>query len=250
MQFNDLATQQQRIAPLIEKNIRNILEHGKYIIGPDVQELEEKLGAYVGVKHAIGCSSGTDALLLALMAYGIGPGDAILATPFTFIATAEAISLLGATPVFVDIDQKTFNIDPEKLRQTITTLKNGDPARHPLPVNHGSGSLTLKGIIAVDLYGLPTDYGQINKVAREHGLVVIEYGAQSFGGGFQNNQACSMGDIACTSFFPAKPLACYGDGGMCFTNDDDLAEAIRSLCVYGKGQHYYDNVRIWYERSP
>jgi UDP-2-acetamido-2-deoxy-ribo-hexuluronate aminotransferase len=234
MEFIDLACQQQRIREILEKNIQAVLNHGKYILGPEVKVLEEKLAGYVGAKHAIACASGTDALLMALMAYNIGPGDAIFTTPFTFIATAEVISLLGATPVFVDIDPETFNIDPVKLEEAIDGI--------------GSSSkifpLTARGILPVDLFGLPADYDRINAIAKRYGLFVIEDAAQSFGAEYKCKKACTLGDIACTSFFPAKPLGCYGDGGMCFSDDDNLAEVMRSIRVHGKGGHKYDNIRI------
>lgn len=246
MQFIDLAAQQQRIRDKIESNIQTVLDHGKYIMGPEIGQLEEKLADYVGAKYAIACASGTDALLLALMAYKVGPGDAIFTTPFTFIATAEVISLLGATPIFVDIDPKTFNIDPEKLNQAITALKTNDPSLYALPsvLSPQSSGLSPKGIIPVDLFGLPADYDRINDIAKEHSLFVIEDAAQSFGAEYKGRKACSLADIACASFFPAKPLGCYGDGGMCFSDDDSLAEIMKSLRVHGKGHHKYDNVRI------
>ncbi|MBW2100853.1 MAG: DegT/DnrJ/EryC1/StrS family aminotransferase, partial [Deltaproteobacteria bacterium] len=180
----------------------------------------------------------------ALQSYGIGPGDAVLTTPFTFISTAEVISLVGATPVFVDIDPKTFNIDSDKLEQAIRAFKEGNPEFYPLPNISNLSQLNLKAIIPVDLFGLPADYDRINEIARKHGLFVIEDGAQSFGAEYKGKKACSVADIACTSFFPAKPLGCYGDGGMCFTDDDHLAELMRSFRVHGKGSHKYDNVRI------
>jgi dTDP-4-amino-4,6-dideoxygalactose transaminase len=212
-------------------------------MGPEVKQLEAKLAAYTGAKHAISCASGTDALLMALMAYGVKPGDAIFTTPFTFIATAEVISLLGATPVFVDIDPQTFNIDPAKLALAIKALKASDSSIYPLPktLNH---QLHPKGIIPVDLFGLSADYDAINAIAGQNGLFVIEDAAQSFGATYKGKRACSLGDIGCTSFFPAKPLGCYGDGGMCFTDDDKLAEIMESIRVHGKGGHKYDNVRI------
>jgi dTDP-4-amino-4,6-dideoxygalactose transaminase len=176
------------------------------------------------------------------MAYDVGPGDAIFTSPFTFIATAEVISLLGATPVFVDIDPKTYNIDPKHLERAIAALQKG-ASDYPLPRNSGS-SVKPKGIIAVDLFGLPADYDAINVIAKKQGLFVIEDAAQSFGAGYKGKRACSLADIACTSFFPAKPLGCYGDGGMCFTEDEKLAQTIRSLCVHGQGNHKYENVRI------
>ncbi len=249
MDFIDLKTQQNRIKEDLNKNIQKVLSHGQYIMGPEVKELETKLASYVGVKHAIGCASGTDAILMALMALNIGSGDAIFTTPFTFIATAEVISLLGATPVFVDIDPKTFNIDPSKLEHAILALKANDPSLHPLPrinVEHRTSNieLTPRGVIPVDLFGLPADYDAIIAIASKHDLFVIEDAAQSFGAEYKGKKTCSFGDIACTSFFPAKPLGCYGDGGMCFTNDDALAAALDSIRLHGKGSHKYDNPRI------
>jgi len=230
MQFIDLSAQQQRIFHTIQANIQKVLQHGKYIMGPEVQELEIRLAEYLEIKHAVACASGTDALLLSLMAYNTGHGDGILTTPFTFIASAEVISLLGATPIFVDIDPVTFNIDPQKIEQTIQSNK--------------SSNLKLKGIIPVDIFGLTADYDAINTIAQKHGLFVIEDAAQSFGAEYKGKKSCTLADIACTSFFPAKPLGCYGDGGMCFTDDDNLAEIMRSLRIHGKGSHKYDNVRI------
>jgi len=241
MQFIDLAAQQKRIRDKIDANISTVLEHGRYIMGPEVGELEKALGNFCGVKHAVSCASGTDALLLALMAHNVGPGDAILTSPFTFIATAEVISLIGATPVFVDIDPSTFNIDPQKIEPALSALKAGDGSSYPLPNVSG---LKAKGIIAVDLFGLPADYEKINAVAKEHDLFVIEDAAQSFGAEYYGKRAGRLADVACTSFFPAKPLGGYGDGGMCFTDDDNLADVMRSLRIHGKGGHKYDNVRI------
>jgi len=250
MDFIDLKTQQQRIKLQLDANIQNVLAHGGYIMGPEIKQLETKLADYTGTKHAISCASGTDALLMALMAYGVKPGDAIFTTPFTFIATAEVISLLGATPFFVDIDPKTFNIDPDKLALAIKAVQKNDSSIYPLPsfsdhspstINH---QLRPKGVIPVDLFGLTADYDAINAIAGQHGLFVIEDAAQSFGAQYMKKMSCSLADIACTSFFPAKPLGCYGDGGMCFTNDDKLAEIMESIRVHGKGNHKYDNVRI------
>ncbi|MHB8829083.1 MAG: DegT/DnrJ/EryC1/StrS family aminotransferase [Syntrophales bacterium] len=269
MDFIDLKAQQKRIKGQLDANIQKVLAHGSYIMGPEVGELETRLAAYVGVKHAISCASGTDALLMALMACGVGPGDAIFTTPFTFVATAEVISLLGATPVFVDIDPLTWNIDPARLEQAIRALNANDPSLHPLPATGGnipafaaatfaeasplaaaspraggSGALRPRGVIPVDLFGLPADYDAIERIARAHGLFVIEDAAQSFGGAYKGKKACSFGDIACTSFFPAKPLGCYGDGGMCFTNDDALAAILDSIRIHGQGANKYENVRI------
>jgi UDP-2-acetamido-2-deoxy-ribo-hexuluronate aminotransferase len=263
VEFIDLHAQQNRIRETIEARIRTVLDHGQYIMGPEIKELESKLTAYVGVKHALGCASGTDALLMALMALGTGPGDAIFTSPFTFIATAEVICLLGATPIFVDIDPKTFNIDPENLEKAIIALKNNDKSLYPLPLTppvvgsyrHSShltsrpltpppSHLTPKAIIPVDLFGLTADYDAIQAVTDKYDLAVIEDAAQSFGAEFKGKRACSFGNIACTSFFPAKPLGCYGDGGMCFTNNDGFADVMDSIRVHGKGNHKYDNVRV------
>jgi dTDP-4-amino-4,6-dideoxygalactose transaminase len=244
MDFIDLAAQQRRIKEKIDANIQKVLKHGSYIMGPEIQDLEGKLAAYAGVKHAISCASGTDALLMALMAYRIGPGDAVLTTPFTFIATAEVISLLGAVPVFVDIDPDTFNISPERMADALAALDVGGTTRYPMPKTGGSSKLTPRGIIAVDLFGLAADYDRINALARQHQLFVIEDAAQSFGAEYYGRKACSLADVACTSFFPAKPLGCYGDGGMCFTDDDDLANAMRSIRIHGQGGHKYENARI------
>ncbi|MBU2235300.1 MAG: DegT/DnrJ/EryC1/StrS family aminotransferase, partial [Proteobacteria bacterium] len=244
MNFIDLAAQQRLIAEKLNANIAKVLAHGQYINGPEVRELENALAVYVGVRHAVGCASGTDALLMALMALDIGPGDAVFTTPFTFIATAEVISLLGAMPVFVDIDPVTFNIDPAKLALAIQAVKSNDPTLHPIPLTPHSSPLTPRCVIPVDLFGLPADYDEICAVAARHDLLVIEDAAQSFGGEYKGKKACAFGKIACTSFFPAKPLGCYGDGGMCFTDDDRLNEVLRSLRVHGQGSDKYENVRI------
>lgn len=230
--FVDLKAQQNLVRNKIETRINTVLDHGKYIMGPEVKELEEKLSEYVGSKYCVSCASGTDALLMALMAYNVGPGDVIFTTPFTFIATAEVISLLGATPVFVDIDQETFNIDPAKLRETIFNKINNNGHTKP------------RGIVAVDLFGQPADYNEINKIAAEFDLFVIEDGAQSFGSEYQGKTACGLADIGTTSFFPAKPLGCYGDGGAVFTNNEETAKLLTSIRVHGKGSHKYDNARI------
>ena len=235
MEFIDLAAQQKRISEKIETNFKKVLRHGKYIMGPEIKQIEEALSHYVGVKHAISCASGTDALLMALMAYDIGPGDAVFTTPFTFIATAEVISLLGATPVFADIDSGTFNIDPQKLEEAVHTLKKR---------SNGGTALRPKAVITVDLFGLTADYDVISSIVKKHNLLLIEDAAQSFGAEYKGKKSCCFGNVACTSFFPAKPLGCYGDGGMCFTDDDHTAEVLRSIRVHGQGGHKYDNVRI------
>jgi len=244
MEFIDLQSQQQRIREKIEANINAVLKHGQYIMGPEIRDLESKLAAYVGAKYAIGCASGTDALLMALMAYNVGPGAAIFTSPFTFIATAEVICLLGATPIFVDIDSKTFNIDPLQLDQAIQAVLKNDNRLYPLPQGLNVSSLRPKGVIPVDLFGLPADYDSIQAVTRKFGLWIVEDAAQSFGAEYHRRRACSFGNIACTSFFPAKPLGCYGDGGMCFTSEDAAAERMDSIRVHGKGKDKYDNVRI------
>ena len=245
--FIDLAAQQEIIRSRIEAGITGVLDHGRYILGPEVAELEGKLADFVGVKHCIGVANGTDALLMALMAKGIGPGDAVFTTPFTFIATAEVISLLGATPVFVDIDPATYNIDPEKLELAIRAVKENDSSIYPLP--HFSprtpgSSLSPKAIIPVDLFGLPADYDPIMSLAAQYNLFVLEDAAQGLGGLYKGRQAGSLAHMATTSFFPAKPLGCYGDGGAIFTDDDVLADVSRSIRVHGKGTDKYDNIRI------
>ena len=242
MQFIDLKKQQERIREKIESGIRKVLDNGQYIMGAEIKELEKKLAEYTGVKNAIGCASGTDALLMALMAYEVGPGDAVFTTPFTFVATAEVISLLGATPVFVDIEPDTFNIDSQKLEQAILAVEQGGSPEYPLPI--GADGLVPKGVIPVDLFGQPADYAKINDIAEKHGLFVIEDACQSFGAEYEGKKACSLADIACTSFFPAKPLGCYGDGGMVFTDDDELAKKMISIRVHGSGSDKYDNVRL------
>ncbi len=232
MQFIDLAAQQARIQDSIEARIRTVLDHGKYIMGPEVAELEARLARFAGVREAVACASGTDALLMALMAYDIGPGDAVITTPFTFIATAEVISFLGATPVFADIDPVTYNIDPETIDATVQSLTEKRPDLHS------------KAIIAVDLFGLPADYDAIDAVARKHDLYVIEDAAQSFGATCKGRRAGSLAEVACTSFFPAKPLGCYGDGGAVLTANPELADKMRSIRVHGQGSDKYDNIRI------
>ena len=231
MQFIDLPAQYQHLKSKIDKRIQTVLDHGKYIMGPEVQELEEKLADYVGVKHAISCANGTDALQLALMAMEVKTGDAVFCPTFTFFATAEAPALMGATPVFVDSDQSTFNICPVDLEKRIQHIID-------------EGKLTPKVIIAVDLFGLPANYPELEKIAKKYDLILLEDAAQGFGGSIDGKQAGSFGDIATTSFFPAKPLGCYGDGGAIFTNNDQYAELIRSYRMHGKGQDKYDNVRI------
>ena len=230
MDFIDLSAQQEIIRDKIEKRIKDVLAHGKYIMGPEVFELEEKLKSYVGVSHCISCSSGTDALLIPLMAKGIGPGDAVITTSFSYIATAEVIALLGATPIFCDIYPETFNINPNGLEQAYNKA-----------VSEG---LKPKAIISVDLFGLPARYRLITEFANSKNLFLLEDGAQGFGGKIGNLKACTFGDVSATSFFPAKPLGGYGDGGAIFTNNDELAEKMRSIRVHGGGLDKYDNIRL------
>jgi UDP-2-acetamido-2-deoxy-ribo-hexuluronate aminotransferase len=219
MDFIDLKTQQARIRDEIEANILAVLNHGKYIMGPEIAELEQRLAGYVGVKHCIGVSSGTDALLIALMALNVGPGDEIVTTPFTFIATGEVITLIGARPVFVDIDPETYNIDPSKIAGAITPR--------------------TRAILPVSLYGQCADFDAINVIAEKHGLPVIEDAAQSFGALSQGRRSCSLSTIGCTSFFPSKPLGGYGDSGACFTDDDSLARIMREIRVHGQDRRYH-----------
>jgi dTDP-4-amino-4,6-dideoxygalactose transaminase len=235
MQFIDLAAQYQHLKTRIDKRIQDVLDHGQYIMGPEVQELEEKLAKYVGVKHAITCANGTDALTLALMALEIGENDAVFVPTFTFFASAESIAYAKATPVFVDSDETTFNICPIDLEKRIEAVI-------------AEGKLNLKAIMTVDLFGLPANYPEIQKIADKYNLKIIEDSAQGFGGEIHIDGKCkragSFGDIATTSFFPAKPLGCYGDGGAIFTDNDECAELIKSYRVHGKGSDKYDNVRI------
>jgi dTDP-4-amino-4,6-dideoxygalactose transaminase len=222
------------------------LRSGQHILGPEVEQLEAELAAFVGTRHAVSCASGTDALVMTLMAKGVGPGDAIFTVPFTFMATAEAISTVGATPVFVDVDPVTFNIDPAALERAIAALAGGNDSDHALP-RIGAEALTAlvpKGIIAVDLFGLTADYTALNAIAARHGLFVIEDAAQSLGASVDNRRAGALAEIGCTSFFPAKPLGCYGDGGAIFTDDSDLDHVLRSIRVHGQGDDKYENVRM------
>ncbi|WP_300156595.1 DegT/DnrJ/EryC1/StrS family aminotransferase [Solidesulfovibrio sp.] len=242
--FIDLKAQFAVLEPEIRARMDAVLAHGKFIMGPEVAELETALAAFAGTRHAVSCASGTDALLMPLLAWGVGPGDVVFTTPFTFIATAEVIALLGATPVFVDIDPRTYNIDPARLTQAIHAVRAQDPTLHPLPVAAMAYKLRPKAVIPVDLFGLPADYDAIAAVAREHGLVVLEDAAQGFGGVYKGKKAGALGTAGATSFFPAKPLGCFGDGGAVLTDDDELAETLRSIRVHGKGGHKYDNVRV------
>jgi UDP-2-acetamido-2-deoxy-ribo-hexuluronate aminotransferase len=229
--FVDLKSQFQRIQLQIEGRINTVLKHGKYIQGPEVAELEHKLAEFCGVRHAVGVSSGSDALLVALLAENIGPGDAVFLPAFTFTATAEVILLAGATPVFVDVDSNNYNISIPSLEMAIAHVET-------LP------GLTAKAIMPVDLFGLPANYFSINSIAQIHNLVVISDAAQSFGAQVDNQKVGMLAKITATSFFPAKPLGCYGDGGAIFTDSDSLDEIFRSIRAHGKGSEKYDIVRI------
>jgi len=231
MEFIDLAAQYQHLKTKIDQRISAVLNHGQYIMGPEVHELEQQLATYVGTKHAITCANGTDALQLALMALGIKTGDAVFCPTFTFFATAEVIALIGATPILVDSDQATFNICPQDLEYRIQQVIDAN-------------QLNAKAIISVDLFGLPANYPELERIAQQYDLKLIEDAAQGFGGEINGKRAGSFGDIATTSFFPAKPLGCYGDGGAIFTDNDEYATLLRSFCVHGKGQDKYDNVRV------
>lgn len=231
MEFRDLKTQYSKYKREIDSAIQTVINNTNFIGGSEVNTLEQRLSEYVGVKHCITCANGTEAMTLLMMAWGIESGDAVFVPDFTFFSTGEIVSFVGATPVFVDVDPDTFNIDPKKLEKTIMKVIN-------------EGALVPKVIIPVDLFGLPANYSEIEKIANKYGLKILEDGAQGFGGSINGKKACSFGDAATTSFFPAKPLGCYGDGGAIFTNDDKLAELLNSLKVHGKGEDKYDNVRI------
>ena len=223
MQFIDLAAQQARITDKINAGIQNVLKHGQYILGPEVSELEEKLAAFTGAKHCITCANGTDALQIAQMAFGIGQSDEVITPGFTYIATAETVALLGAKPVYVDVCPKTYNLDPQKLEAAITPK--------------------TKAIIPVSLYGQCADFDAINAIANKYGIPVIEDAAQSFGATYKGKQSCNLSTIACASFFPSKPLGCYGDGGAIFTNDDELAKVLRQIARHGQERRYH-HIRI------
>ncbi|MEE0706249.1 MAG: DegT/DnrJ/EryC1/StrS family aminotransferase, partial [Adlercreutzia sp.] len=231
MQFRDLGAQYRALQPEIDKAISDAVAEGRYISGPQVKELERRLAEYVGVRHCITCANGTDALQLALMVWGVGPGDAVFVPDFTFFSSGEVVSAVGATPVFVDVDERTFNLDPAKLEAAVTAIK-------------AAGELNPAVVVAVDLFGLPADYPAIRPICEKYGLKLLEDGAQGFGGAIGDQLVCSFGDISTTSFFPAKPLGCYGDGGAVFTDSDEWDALIRSYAVHGKGTFKYDNVRI------
>ena len=231
MQFRDLKTQYAVLKDEMDQAILDVVASSAYVMGPKIKEMETTFADYVGVKHCVACNSGTDALLLALKVWDVKAGDAVFVPSFTFFASAEVIAMQGATPVFVDVDKDTFNMDVADLERKIEqTLK--------------VGKLTPRVVIAVDLFGLPADFKAIRKVADKYNLFVLEDGAQGFGGRIGNQKACTFGDISTTSFFPAKPVGCYGDGGAVFTNNDDWAELLESYHIHGKGSDRYDNVRI------
>ena len=231
MQFRDLKTQYNVLKDEMDKAILEVVASSAYVMGPKIKEMEAAFADYVGVKHCIACNSGTDALLLALKVWDVKAGDAVFVPSFTFFASAEVIAMQGATPVFVDVDKDTFNIDVADLERKIEqTLKNG--------------KLSPRVIIAVDLFGLPADFKAIRKLAERYHLYVLEDGAQGFGGRIGEQKACTFGDISTTSFFPAKPVGCYGDGGAVFTDNDEWAKLLESYHIHGKGSDRYDNVRI------
>lgn len=223
MEFIDLKTQQEKIKNKIDANIQKVLAHGIYILGPEVEELEQKLNEFVGTNHCISCANGTDALQIAMMALGIKPGDEVIIPGFTYIATAETVALLGAKPVYVDVDVRTYNLDPAHLEKHITTR--------------------TKAIMPVSLYGQCADFDSINAIAAKHGIMVIEDAAQSFGATHKGKRSCNVSSIACTSFFPSKPLGCYGDGGAIFTNDDQLALVMRQIARHGQDRRYH-HIRV------
>lgn len=231
IQFRDLQKQYEVLKPQIDAAMQKVCVQADFISGHEVKELEQQLAEYVGVKHCITCANGTDALTLVLMAWGIGPGDAILVPDFTFFASGETVAFEGATPLFVDVDKRTFNLDPDKLEETILQVK-------------AQGKYNLRAVVAVDLFGLPADYPRIEAICKKYGLLLLEDGAQGFGGAINGRRVGGFGDAATTSFFPAKPLGCYGDGGAIFTNNDEWAALIRSYAVHGKGSMKYDNVRL------
>ena len=232
MEFRDLKHQYAVLKEEIDKNISEVCSSARYISGPQVKELEQQLAEYVGVKHCVTCANGTDALTLALKAWGVGKDDAVFVPDFTFFSTGECPAAEGATPIFVDVDERTFNIDPDKLELAIIKVKS-------------EGKYTPKVVAAVDLFGQPADYPRIKEICKKYDLLLLEDGAQGFGGSINGKMACSFGDISTTSFFPAKPLGCYGDGGAIFTNNDEWAAMLRSLAVHGKNaENKYDNIRL------
>lgn len=230
MEFRDLNAQYRSLKPNIDAAITGVLESGRFIGGDEVASLERELAGFVRAKHCITCANGTDALQLALMAWGVGPGDAVVVTDFTFFSSGEVVAAVGATPIFVDVLEETFNIDPAQIEPACALAREQ--------------GLNPRAVIAVDLFGLPADYATIKEICDAEGLLLLEDAAQGFGGSINGKRACSFGDVSTTSFFPAKPLGCYGDGGAVFTDNDEWADLIRSYAVHGKGSMKYDNVRV------
>lgn len=231
MEFRDLKTQYKKLKPQIDQAMITVATDCNFISGQQVQKLEQELCEYVGVKHCITCANGTDALTMAMMAWNIKEGDAIFVPDFTFFSSGEIVAHAGAIPIFVDVDKDTYNLSAEALEKEIKKVIS-------------EGTLIPKAIIAVDLFGLPANYNNIKIIAKKYGLFILEDGAQGFGGAINGKRACSFGDISTTSFFPAKPLGCYGDGGAVFTDNDEVADKLRSIRVHGKGKMKYDNVRV------
>lgn len=231
MEFRDLKKQYQVLKGDMDAAMQKVATDCNFISGAQVAELEQELAEYVGAKHCVSCANGTDALSLAMMVWGFGPGDAVLVPDFTFFSSGETVAHCGATPVFVDVDERTFNLDADTLEKAIAKARERK-------------DVTLKAVVSVDLFGLPADNERIKKVCEKNGLLLLEDGAQGFGGSINGKKNCSFGDISTTSFFPAKPLGCYGDGGAIFTDNDEWAELARSIRVHGKGAMKYDNVRI------
>lgn len=244
MEFIDLKSQFKALQPELEQSVLRVLRSGNYIMGDEVRSLEAELEKYVGAEHCISCSSGTDALVMSLMALGIGAGDAVICPTFTFVATAEAIATVGAVPLFVD-SGSDFNICIDSLQHLLTKVASSERLI-PTPCGRSilERELNVKAVMTVDLFGLPCDYDRINALVKDHNLKLIVDAAQSFGAQFKGRSTLAFGDVACTSFFPAKPLGCYGDGGAIFTNDDHTAEQLRSIRVHGSGTHKYENVRL------
>ncbi len=231
MQFIDLNKQYSSLKDEINNAIQDVLNQGSFIMGKEVQEFEAMMSQYLGTKHSISCANGTDALQMVYMAYGIGKGDAVFCSDITFVASLEPSTMLGATPIFCDIQKDTYNICPDSLECQIKRVIE-------------DGKFTPKAVVAVDFLGNPCDYDEIKAVCDKYGLLLIEDAAQSFGASYNSKKCCTFGDVATTSFFPAKPLGCYGDGGAIFTNDDELADILKSIRVHGKGATKYDNVRV------
>ena len=231
MEFNNLQRQYKILKKEIDEHIAAIMAEARFLGGREIKELEEKLADYVGMKYCVSCGSGTDALMLSFLVYGVGKGDAIFCPDMTYIASVDPGCIIGATPVFVDIDDETYNMDPEKLEEAIIKVKN-------------EGKLNPKAVVAVDFLGNPAALDKIDEICKKHGVILIEDAAQSFGSAYKGKKCCAFGDISCTSFFPTKPLGCYGDGGAIFTNDEEIAKLLESYKAHGKGKEKYDNIRI------